>query len=256
MDEEQRPRVGFVTPPKWFDTSPAEFLRIAPPGAAAMQTIVRLPGFAYRPQELVGAADALEAAASDLAEAGAQAVAQMGSLFATYAPGGLDGARRLARRIESRIGVPFVMNGLAMIDALEALGCASAAVTCTYYEQANAQSFFRLLEEAGIRIEARATFTSQGLFASQAEVDARGFAFPSEMALASIRRVAAAAPQAQAVVVTGAGVRLLDHARDLEAELQKPVIAADVAPHWALLQALRLTPRSRGFGRLLDQLGG
>ena len=52
----------------------------------------------------------------------------------------------------------------------------------------------------------------------------------------------------------GGGVRMLDLADSIEKEAGMPVIGADIALYWRALQHLGLTPRARGFGKLIDSL--
>ena len=85
-----------------------------------------------------------------------------------------------------------------------------------------------------------------------------------EVAFESMRRVAEAAPQAEAVVLTGipnfqpdTGIplRAVALAAEIEAEIGKPVVATDFALFWSLFKHLNIAP-TEGHGYLLDSLDG
>ena len=46
-------KVGFISPPDWFDISPSEFKRIAPDNVIVLQTVMRLSNF-YQNYEQFG----------------------------------------------------------------------------------------------------------------------------------------------------------------------------------------------------------
>jgi hypothetical protein len=77
-----------------------------------------------------------------------------------------------------------------------------------------------------------------------------------------MRRVAESAPRAEAILVNGMpnwrrpdGLpqRTLARVSELEAQVDKPVISADVALYWAIFRTLGVAP-SGNHGRLLDSL--
>ena len=85
-----------------------------------------------------------------------------------------------------------------------------------------------------------------------------------EVAFESMRRVAEASPQAEAVVLTGipniqtdTGIplRAVALAGEIEAEMGKPVVATDIALFWSLFRHLNIAPTER-HGYLLDRLDG
>ncbi len=62
-----------------------------------------------------------------------------------------------------------------------------------------------------------------------------------ELASRSILAVAKASPDAEAIVVTGAGTRPLDVLIAMELETKHPIIAADTILYWAIARELNLT---------------
>ena len=80
-------------------------------------------------------------------------------------------------------------------------------------------------------------------------LESYGFDMPEELARRSILCVAADAPEADVLVVTGAGVRTLALIETIETEVGRPLVAADTAAYWAAAQALGLE-LTRCMGRL------
>ncbi|MCP3874644.1 MAG: hypothetical protein GY699_16000, partial [Desulfobacteraceae bacterium] len=64
-----------------------------------------------------------------------------------------------------------------------------------------------------------------------------------ELAGRSILAVAKASPDAEAIIVTGAGTRTLDILNDMELQTKRPIIAADTILYWAIARKLNLTLR-------------
>jgi maleate isomerase len=65
----------------------------------------------------------------------------------------------------------------------------------------------------------------------------------------------AAAPTADALLISGTGLRTAGIIDKLEKDLNKPVVTSQAATLWQALQLLRLPDRVRGFGRLLSEGG-
>ncbi len=63
-----------------------------------------------------------------------------------------------------------------------------------------------------------------------------------------------AAPEADAIVQTGAGFRMLQVVDTIEGQTGTPVVASDFALYWAMLRELGL-PAAPGYGSLLATLG-
>lgn len=248
------PRVGFLSPPAYFDISLSEFLRVAPPHIQAIQTIIPYPGFQYTFDMIADALPLFEPGAATLVEAGAHVVGQVGALFGC-APGmHIAAARAHCEQITTCTGVPFIMMSVAMVDALQQLGCTSVAVTCTYYNRTQIERFLAFLDDAGFTITASANLVSQNLFASQDDVDAVHWEFPASMAFETVRHVADAASGADAVVVAGSGMRMLPHVAAIEAEIGLPIVAADIALYWGMLKVLEGVGSVAEHGRLLANL--
>ena len=67
-------KVGFISPPAWFDISPTEFLRIVPENTIVMQTVMRPPDFNYSVEHFINSVPELGICFDSLAAAGADVV--------------------------------------------------------------------------------------------------------------------------------------------------------------------------------------
>lgn len=253
-------KVGFITPPAWLDISPMEFLRIAPEDTIITQTLMRPPGFDYSMESIRGAVPELTACAQSLATAGVDVVAQFGYPFAFLH--GWAGALEVQKEIERAIAKPFVMMGIEVVKALHDLSAMNIAVAATYYTKQTAQPLTSFLAEAGIRVSAMENWESLGLvegttgspFAGEGELDPMGWQTPRWAVEESLRRVAERAPDVDAILVSGGGMRLLDIAAGMERELNKTIVGGDISLYRAILRRIHVTVPVKGYGRLLESL--
>ena len=238
-------KLGVIAAPGWFDPTAGEFMVRRADALEATQTILPPPGFDWSFEQIAQSEPGLETAARLLAEAGCEVIAQVGPAFAYRIGGSVDGARALGQRLSEACGAPVVLNGVAVLDALRETGCRRIAVSCPYYSQPWKQGFVQFLEQQGFSVAAAQTFVDQGIFARQEEVSARNYAFTESEVMASVRRTRASAPSAEAVVVSGSGVRTLNWVEELEREFGIPIIAADLALYRAVLKTLDLRPNTK-----------
>ena len=141
------------------------------------------------------------------------------------------------------------------MDALRALGAKRIAVSNAYYRDDWRDGINHYLEQAGFELLSSGHMRDQGLYASleeQLEVEeATVWDHPDRDVVESIRLAHEAAPDADAVVQTGAGFRTTPHVPALEARFGKPVVASDNALYWAMLRELDLGIPVEGHGMLL-----
>jgi len=163
--------------------------------------------------------------------------------------------------LADKYGSPYFIGGLSIVDALRGLGVERVAVNEGCARRDWKSGYRRFLTNAGFDVVYHGTFVDQGLYPSQEEVEALWWVFPMEVASESMRRVAEAAPQAEAVVLTGipnfqadTGIprRAVALAADIEAEIGRPVVATDFALFWSLFRHLNIAPKY-GHGYLLDR---
>lgn len=254
MRSVQRPTtVGFITPPRWHDPAPHEFSHVCGVAVRTQQSILPLPDFDYR-LETIGHVDtsaALAVQARLLASAECDLVVQVGTPFAWAGTTSEAEARARGEALEQAAGVPVIMTGLALIDALRALGARRPALACTYYDAAWRDGWAAFVARCGFEPAHVATMADQGLVQPGDTLARYGFAMSEELAQASVERTATAAPEADAIVVTGTGTRTLWLAPVLERVLGRPIVGADTVGYWVAARLLGL-PLGHSLGTLGD----
>lgn len=249
-------KVGFISPPTYFDDSPSAFLRVAPDGVAVTQTQMRVDGMGHTIAEftletIATAIPGMTACAQELARSGAELIIQFGTPFSLVH--GAD-ARQVQADLESAAGVSVVMAGVAMLDAAAHFGATTVTIAAGYLDDAWKAAFEASLQANGLNVSSNQNWRDQGLVADRAESDHIAWDHQPEPAESGVRQAITAAPRAQAAMAFGGGVRMLDLAASLESGTSMPVIGADIALYWRALQELGLRPKATGFGKLIDSL--
>lgn len=233
-------RLGIIAAPGWLDPTAGDFLLRHADQLDVTQTILGPSGFDWSFPAIRASEPHLMEAARCLAEAGCECIAQVGPAFAYQSDGTAQGARALAKRLSDAAGVPVVLNGCAVLDALEDFGIHRFVAACPYYSPEWKRQFRSFMEGAGYQVEGGQSFFDLGLFASQEDVDARHYHFSDDEVLRALYLNLELAPGASAVVVSGSGVRTLHWLRRVQDALGIPVISADGALYTAVVRALDL----------------
>jgi maleate cis-trans isomerase len=220
-------RLGIIAAPGWMDPNARDLERVYPGRLHVLQTILPPPGFDYSFAAMASSEPHLITASRMLAAAGCELILQDGPAFACLIGGTPTGARAAGERISQACGVPVVLNAVAVLDELDRLGARRVAVCAPYYSPEWKTMFTAFLQAGAYRIDAFQTFVEQGLYPDQASVNARNYQFSRDEALASLRRTRAAAPAAEALLITGSGIRTLDWLEAAQDELGLPLVAAD-----------------------------
>ena len=206
---------GFVTTPRYFDPSPQEFLRVAPKAVGVMQRPLEIPGYAYELGQRARNFDQLEQAAICLGECFCQVIGQVGTNWVHCNGTTPAEIRDICERISDKAGARFLMAGLMIVDALNALGVKRIAVANSYYRDDWRDGINRFLVEAGFEILWSGSLVDQGLYrnvAEQEEVERQTlWSYPAKDVVGACVKAAEAAPEAEAVVQTGAGFRTLSN---------------------------------------------
>ncbi len=254
----RRTKVGFISPPTYFDITPTDFLRVAPGNIDVTQVQMRLDGMGghtmgeFDLRLIEAAVPEMTRCAIDLAAAGADLVIQFGVPFSLIHG---EHARDVQQEISRACKTPVIMAGVAMLDALDVFDVHRVAVASGYFDDAWAAIFRVKLMQNDLQVPYMENWVRQGVMDAQAESDIAAWDFRTEPARAGVLKAGLNAQDAPALFALGGGVRMLDLADELERETRKIVIGADIALYWKALQHLRLKPRSDGFGRLLGLLG-
>jgi maleate cis-trans isomerase len=253
-------KVGFISPPSWFDISPMEFLRIAPKNTIVIQTVMRPPDFDYSVEQFLNSVPELGICFDSLSAAGANVVAQFGYPFSFVH--GWEKAQQIQKNIQRNKETRFVMMGVEVVYALRHLNCTSIAVASTYYSAKMTKILAEYLATAGLNISHSENWLSQGIvketdsdvFIGEGELDPMAWETPIHAVEKAVRSVSQNAHDTDGILVTGGGMRLLDIVDRLEKEVGKPIIGGDLTLYWGILRRLGIKESIRGHGKLLANL--
>ena len=148
------PTIGFLSPPAWFDPSPAEFPSICTDVVRVQQCPLSLPGFDWRLDSIAGTEPELVTAAATLGDMGCDLVANVGTPFAWAGLASAVEARARQERLAAAAGVPVVMSGIAIIEAFAALGARRVGLACTYYSDHWRDRWAGLVTASGLDVVA------------------------------------------------------------------------------------------------------
>jgi maleate cis-trans isomerase len=240
--------IGFISPPGWFDPSPAEFPTVCAEPVRVQQCMMSLPDFDWRIDSIAGTEPEQLRAARALGDAGCDVVAHTGTPFVWAGFKSLSEAQGRRDRLADAAGVPAVMAGISIIEAFAALGVERVALACTYYSDDWMGRWARFVGASGLNVVAAQNLAGQGLMPRHGGDNRDYWAPTPEQICASVHRIANDAPIAQAIAISGAGSRTLSLISALEDEIDRPVFGSDTALYRALAKAadVRLTPEILG----------
>jgi maleate cis-trans isomerase len=250
-----RGKIGVIATPA-VDNAHIELMRVAPEGVGVYQTFPYVPGFRVEAERIVKAVEQLEHCGMALGSAGVDVIGQVGTPFSFAQGHDLEWAHQIRSKLEVASGKPVALMGLSIIEALRDRGYRTVAVSSTYYNQDLCTRYARFLEAGGIRVLVMKNWVDQGRFAEESLMNPPKLWYPASYAYQSAREVAAEAPDADCIIMSGAAVHTMDIIKPLENDLQKPVISSDSAFFWNLLCLLGVRDTTGGWGSLLDSLSG
>lgn len=185
--------------------------------------------------------DRVAALAADLSAAGAQALSLMGTSLSFYRGGRAN--EELKQVMARASGLPCTTMSDAVVRGLRAVGARRVAVATAYIDEVNRQL------DAFLRESDFEPTALQGL--SITDVQAVG-----EVGTAALvdlcRSVWQAQPGADAILISCGGLRTLEAARQVEAELGVPVVSSSPAGFWDLMRTAGLPGHSEGNGMLFQ----
>lgn len=152
---------------------------------------------------------------------------------------GLAGEQTLQRAMYAAGGAPSFTSSGALLQAVQALG-ASTIATATPYDDAITTQFAAFFAEAGIHLMSNSNLGLTG----------RIWEVPAERTYELVRQ--ADSDEADAVVVSCTNLPTYEVLAALERDLGKPVISANQATAWAVLDHFGMP--YRGPGSALAQL--
>lgn len=255
-------QVGFTAPPMDFDAAPSDFLRISPPSVGAHGRLLHAPGYAHELTQRANNFHLLEEVVHCMSNSGADVVGQVGTNWVHANGTDVHDIRRFCAEITETYETPFHMAGMTLVEACEAMGYERIALNSVYFWPDWRDGVVRFLRSADIDVVWYGNFVDQGWYDNQAQVNDLTWIFPGELALNSMRHTIEQAPDVDAILVNGmsnyrdaSGLpqRLVSLAADLEAEVETPVIAADISLYWQIFRTLGVEPMGRQ-GSLLSSL--
>ena len=241
------PSVGFISSPAWSDPTPFEFTTVVEEQVITQQALLLLPDFDYSLDSIASelVAERLSLCAKSLQTAGCHLVVQVGSPFAWANVASEAQARQRNDRMTKAANIPSVMTTLAIVDALRMHRIKNIAVNCTYYDLSWKKDFSGFLELCGFNVLHSSNLTEQKLVGEEEDVFEYAWKLTPNMVKDSVYAVKKAAPEAEAMVITGTGARTLEILCELEAIAQCPVIPADTVLYWISARYLNLTLNSK-----------
>jgi maleate cis-trans isomerase len=158
-------------------------------------------------------------------------------------------ARKRAGEMSEAAGVPGVMAGTSIVDALRALGASRIALCPTYYPNEWRDAWQRFVALCGFEVTYCATMADQGLVDGISSTDDYGWRTGPQLIRAAVE-IAASSGGSDAIVVTGAGCRTSPIIAELERIAGRPVIGSDTALFWSLARAADLALEPNALGAL------
>lgn len=242
--------IGFISPPGWIDPSPAEFQRLCAGHVEVQQCPLSLPGFDWRIDSIAQTEPELLSAARTLGDMGCDLVANVGTPFSWAGLASIAEARARSERLAAVAGVPVVMSGVAIIDAIAALGVGRVALACTYYSEDWTQRWARFVAASDVDVVSAQNLAAQGLMPAHDPADRDYWAPTAEQIAESVRAIASQAPEAQLIAISGAGSRTFGLIHALEAETGRHIIGTDSALYWAVARSVGIELKADILGHL------
>ena len=255
-------QVGFTGPPMDFDAAPSDFLRICPPTIGAHGRLLHAPGYSHRLDQRVDNFHQLEEVVHCMSNAGADVVGQVGTNWVHAGGRDVHDIRTYVAEVSERYETPLHMAGLTLVEACEEMGYEKVALNSVYFWPDWRDGVVRFLRSAGIDVVWYGNFVDQGWYDDQEVVNEATWIFPGELALDSCRYVVEQAPDVDAVLINGMSnyrnadglpQRFVSLAADIEAEVDKPILAADITLYWQIFRTLKAAPHGPQ-GSLLTSL--
>jgi maleate isomerase len=159
--------------------------------------------------------------------------------------GGMDGATALQARLSKHAAIcPVYVPSLALKQAVEVLAAPGCRVSViTPYLKPGGDQACGFMDDAGFKVMKRKDFCCQSALAIAAVTE--------DESRDAIREVDG--DDVDAIVQCGTNMAFQRVAAEAEFFLRKPVLSINTATYWAVLRALGIDDRIRGYGTLLEK---
>ena len=250
------PIIGVLTPPDWYDPTVDEFRILSADPVRMQQAMIPLPGLGYdNLTNIANAQPQVEVAARLLGNAGARAIGMTGTPFVWAGLSSRSDIEARQASIAAAAGCEVVMAGTAICDALNALEAKRIAVATPYYTEEWRDHTRVALRAFGFDVVSVASADSLGGATSIASIADHDATSDMDTVLHLLRALRNQNPDADALVVSGSGVRMLDATPRFEAELGCPVVSSDTALYFSLMKITGLRPKPGFLGSMERSLG-
>jgi maleate isomerase len=227
-----------------------EFNRLVPEGVSVHASRVRIGGVSVEGNQISN--ERMRDAVSLLADINARVF--VWACTAANMAAGVDGDLAQARLISEMTGVPTIPTASALVEALTALEAKRIAIATPYSADLNESteafwraSGFEVLKMSGVDLGGARKpcepLSSKPI--SQVGIQTPHVAY-------NLARTAFDA-RADAVVISGAGMRTIEVAAQFERDYGVTFISSALATAWAALQAAHVCEPISGFGRLMQE---
>lgn len=238
-----RRRIGVMVP-STNTTCEADFNLVVPRGVTVHGQRLWMTNDANGDEAYKRMNGEIETGARYLATAKVDVIAYGCTTGSFYRGPGWD--REMLALISREAGVPAVATTPSVVEALHAVGARRLSVA-TPYPEWNNQRLRAYLEAQGFEVlnvegEPRAAGAGNQGINDQSPESVVDFA------------ARACRPDADALLCSCTAWRSVEAVGELERRTGKPVVTSNQASIWAAFRALKLTPRIRGYGRLLEGL--
>lgn len=229
------PVLGMIFPPANYPVPP-EAKELYPTGVKFLAKGLAFHGMTIESYE--EAVPRIVPAALELKAQGANAISIMGTSLTFFKGAAYN--QQLIESVHKATGLPASSMSNGIVDGLKVAGAKRVTVATAYTDTVNA-TLGRFLEQSGFEVT---TIKGLGLVNGTDKVT-------HDQLYDFSARVFAAAPNADALLISCGGLKTIDLLVPLEQKVKVPVVSS--TPH-ALMNAVRLcgvSPRVTGFGSVL-----
>ncbi|HEY7167730.1 MAG TPA: hypothetical protein VIB79_24445 [Candidatus Binatia bacterium] len=217
-----------------------EFIRLLPEGIGVVPLYLNFKRGTE--DEFRAALNAIEEKVAELASEGVDLIHPEGA--PPFMVHGFKGEQEITKSWEEKFKTPIVTAAQTQVEALRALKV-KKFVGVTYFIGSVNDITTRYFEDAGFNV-----LGMEGIPVAFEDVGR----LSSQEIYAHTRKAFLKNPKAEAIYMLGTGWRCLDIIRLLEQDLQVPVIHPVPARVWGVQKRLHVRQRTRGFGRLLEEM--
>lgn len=236
--------VGFVCPPGSTDFTAQLFREHCLESVCAVQNSAYYENATYNDD--LGNRDErlthLERGVAAMKSAQVDVVGQFGGYWSLCYTPTWEEAKKLQADLTQRFEISVVLNWVAIVEALHAVGANRISVAAGYYRKPWTAASVRFLESAGFEVLWAGDVIDQGLFADESERNALEAAtrwdYPDEIVEAACVDAASRAPDCDAICQTGAGMHATYVADAVEKATGKPLVSTDGALFWSIMRKL------------------